>query len=340
MKKIRVQDAIGKVLVHDITKIIPGKFKGCAFKKGHIITAEDIPELLKIGKEHVYVWEQKPGMIHEDEAALRIASAAAGDGIKLSEPSEGKINLLADKKGLLKIDVERLKIINSIEQIMCATIHQNQVVTDDQLVAGTRVIPLVIEEEKIRFVEAVCSGNPIMKIYQISPKKVGIISTGSELYHGRIKDKFGPVVKNKVAQYDCAVLGQQIVDDQVDMIIDAIQGFLQKGAEMVIVTGGMSVDPDDVTPLAIRQTGAHIVSYGAPVLPGAMFLLAYLEGKIPLMGLPGCVMYAKTTVFDLVLPRVLAGEILSKTDLALLGHGGLCTGCKPCTFPACSFGKG
>ncbi|WP_028308672.1 molybdopterin-binding protein [Desulfitibacter alkalitolerans] len=340
MKKVKVQDAVGMILCHDLTKIVPGEFKGCAFKKGHVIREEDIPELLKLGKENIFVWEHKEGMLHEDEAALRIARAVAGERIGLSEPSEGKINLVAKVKGILKIDVERLNRINSIEHIMCATIHENQVVDENQLLAGTRVIPLVIEEERIRFVEAVCNSNPIINIRPISSKKVGIVSTGSEIYHGRIKDRFGPVVKDKVERYNCQVLGQTIVDDKVEMILKAINEYLVLGADMVIVTGGMSVDPDDLTPLAIRSTGAHIVSYGAPVLPGAMFLLAYLHGKTPIMGLPGCVMYSKTTVFDLILPRVLAGEILSKNDLSRLGHGGLCTTCPSCTFPACSFGKG
>jgi len=340
LKKVKVQDAVGMILCHDLTKIVPGEFKGCAFKKGHVIKEKDIPELLKLGKENIFVWEHKEGMLHEDEAALRIARAVAGEGIGLSEPSEGKINLAAKLKGLLKIDVERLNRINSIEHIMCATIHENQVVCEGQLLAGTRVIPLVIEEERIRFVEAICNANPIINIRPIDAKKVGIVSTGSEIYHGRIKDRFGPVVKDKVEKYNCQVLGQTIVDDKVEMILKAINEYLVLGADMVIITGGMSVDPDDLTPLAIRSTGAHIVSYGAPVLPGAMFLLAYLDGKTPIMGLPGCVMYSKTTVFDLVLPRVLAGEILSKNDLSRLGHGGLCTTCPSCTFPACSFGKG
>lgn len=338
MKKVRVQDAVGMVLCHDMTKIVPGEFKGCAFKKGHIIVEDDIPELLKLGKENIFVWENKEGMLHEDEAALRIAKAVAGKGIYFSEPSEGKINLMAKEMGLLKIDVERLNRINSIEQIMCATIHENQVVNENQLIAGTRVIPLVVEEERIRFVEAICDTKPVINIRPIKPKKVGIVSTGSEIYYGRIKDKFGPVVKSKVERFNCQVLGQTIVDDKVEMIIKAIKDFLKIGADMVIITGGMSVDPDDLTPLAIRHTGAHIVSYGAPVLPGAMFLLAYL-GNTPIMGLPGCVMYSKTTVFDLILPRVLAGEVLSKNDLSSLGHGGLCTTCPTCSFPACAFGK-
>jgi molybdenum cofactor synthesis domain-containing protein len=339
MKKVRVQDAVGMVLCHDITKIIPGEFKGRAFKKGHIIKAEDVEEFLKIGKEHIYVWEAKAGMLHEDEAASRIAKVVAGEGISLSEPSEGKISMYANCRGLLKIDVAKLNKINSIEQIICATIHQNQVVEKEQLVAGTRVIPLVIEEEKIRFVEAVCGQEPIITVKRLQGKKVGIVSTGSEIYHGRIKDKFGPVVQDKVENYNCEVLGQCIVDDNVEMITEAIKHFLDMGAELIIATGGMSVDPDDVTPLAIKKTGAHIVSYGAPVLPGAMFLLAYLDGKIPILGLPGCVMYSKTTIFDLILPRVLVGEFLSKDDLSALGHGGLCTGCSNCTFPACPFGK-
>lgn len=338
MKSVRVEDAIGMILCHDITKIVPGEFKGRAFKKGHIIKEEDIKELLSIGKEHIYVWEAKEGMLHENDAAIRLKDLVCGNGLEFGEIKEGKINFIAKKDGLLKIDKEELLKINMLGDIIVSTMHNNTPVKKGEIVGATRVIPLVIDEEKIIEAEKIVKKG-IINIEEIKSKKVFMITTGSEVYHGRIKDAFGPAVKKKLEYYGCELVNQTILPDDKDKIVAAIKRALKEGAEMIVCTGGMSVDPDDVTPTAIKECGADLVSYGAPVLPGAMFLLSYY-GDIPILGLPGCVMYSKRTVFDLVLPRVLADEKLTMRDLALYGHGGLCLDCKVCTFPHCSFGKG
>lgn len=339
MKQIRTEDAVGHVLCHDITQIIKDVKKGVAFKKGHVVTKEDIPVLLSIGKEHLYIWEKDENMLHENEAAQILYDLCKNDYMSPSEVKEGKIEVIAECDGVLKVDVERLYDINCIERIMIATRHNNIQVKKGDKLAGTRIIPLLIEKEVMEQVKQVAGDEPLLKLMPYQAKKVGIVTTGSEVFKGRIKDAFGPVIRQKFAPFDVEILGQVIVDDKVEMIKEAIENFLSQGADIIVCTGGMSVDPDDVTPTAIQSTGAEIISYGAPVLPGAMFLLAY-KGEIPIMGLPGCVMYAGATVFDLVLPRIMAGEKLSKKDLAKLGHGGLCTGCKPCTYPHCSFGKG
>lgn len=338
MKSVRVEDAIGMILCHDITKIVPGEFKGRAFKKGHIIKEEDIKELLSIGKEHIYVWEAKEGMLHENDAAIRLKDLVCGTGLEFGEIKEGKINFIAKKDGLLKIDKEELLKINMLGDIIVSTMHNNTPVKKGEIVGATRVIPLVIDEEKIIEAEKIVKKG-IINIEEIKSKKVFMITTGSEVYHGRIKDAFGPAVKKKLEYYGCELVNQTILPDDKDKIVAEIKRALKEGAEMIVCTGGMSVDPDDVTPTAIKECGADLVSYGAPVLPGAMFLLSYY-GDIPILGLPGCVMYSKRTVFDLVLPRVLADEKLTMRDLALYGHGGLCLDCKVCTFPHCSFGKG
>ena len=339
MKQIRTEDAVGHVLCHDITQIIKDVKKGVAFKKGHVVTEEDIPVLLSIGKEHLYIWEKDENMLHENEAAQILYDICKNDYMSPSEVKEGKIEVIAQCDGVLKVDVDRLYDINCIERIMIATRHNNIQVKKGDKLAGTRIIPLLIEKEVMEEVKQVAGDEPLLKLMPYQAKKVGIVTTGSEVFKGRIKDAFGPVIRQKFAPFDVEILGQVIVDDKVEMIKEAIENFLAQGADIIVCTGGMSVDPDDVTPTAIQSTGAEIISYGAPVLPGAMFLLAY-KGDIPIMGLPGCVMYAGATVFDLVLPRIMAGEKLSKKDLAKLGHGGLCTGCKPCTYPHCSFGKG
>ncbi|CAA7601895.1 Probable molybdopterin binding domain protein [Acididesulfobacillus acetoxydans] len=340
MQKIRVEDAVGSVLLHDLTQILPGESKGPRFKKGHIVREEDIPVLLSMGKENLYVWDRTEGLVHENEAAERLARAVTGPGLHLSEPSEGKITLTAEYSGLLYVAEEAVYDLNSLEYIVLATLHSHRPVEKGAKVAGTRVVPLMIEENILAEAERVAQSHngPILEVKALRSWKVGVVTTGSEVYHGRIKDKFGPVVRAKIEGWGSTVIGQSFADDDIPMIQGRIREHLDKGAEMVLVTGGMSVDPDDVTPTAIRELGGELVTYGSPVLPGAMFLLAYL-GDIPIMGLPGCVMYSKTTVFDLVAPRVLAGEHLTKRDIAKLGHGGLCLECKVCTYPHCPFGK-
>ncbi|MEW6697757.1 MAG: molybdopterin-binding protein [Bacillota bacterium] len=339
MKIVPVQEAVGMVLCHDITQIIPGKFKGRAFKKGHIVRPEDIPRLLDIGKENLYVWEINKNLLHEDDAALRIARAAAGNGIELSEPKEGKVNLAASERGLLKINTKALYRINETEEVMFATLHTNQVVERGKVLAGTRIIPLVIHKAKVQKIETLCQLNyPVVEIKPLRPVKVGIVTTGSEVYHGRIQDKFGPVVNEKIQSWGSTVCRQILVSDSTEMIFEAIHQLLREGAEMITVTGGMSVDPDDVTPAGIRAAGGRIVSYGAPTLPGAMFMVAYI-GDVPVLGLPGCVMYHRSSIFDLVAPRILAGEEITRREIIALAHGGLCVNCKECRYPDCGFGK-
>lgn len=338
MKIVKVEDAVGVTLCHDITKIVPGEFKGVAFKKGHVIREEDIPELLSIGKKHIYIWEDMEGVLHENEAAARLRDLSAGDGLFFSEAKEGKIEFFAAMDGLLKIDSSAVYNLNCMEDVILSTIHNNTVVKKGDKVAATKVVPLFIEENKIIKAEEIVH-KKIIKVIPIMKKKTAIITTGSEVFSGRIKDAFGPVLKKKLEEYGCEVLGQSILSDDPGSIENAIYEWLNKGAEMILCTGGMSVDPDDLTPSAIKNAGASIVTYGTPVLPGAMLLMAY-KGDIPIMGLPGSVIFSKRTVFDLILPRVLSGEKLVKKDFAAYGHGGLCINCENCTFPNCGFGKG
>ncbi len=337
LKTIPVTSAAGTVLCHDITQIKPGISKGPAFRKGHIITEDDIPVLLSMGKENIYVYEQSAGVLHENEAALRIAGAVAGGNLNFSDAKEGRINFLAACKGLLRVDVNMLKTINSLGEISLATLHTMQEVNEGQAVAGTRITPLLIEEEKIITLEKMMRG-PVLEVLPFRSMRIGLVTTGSEVYYGRIKDAFGPVIKTKFEDLGCSLTGQTFTNDDAGMTQKAILDHIAAGADMVVCTGGMSVDPDDRTPEAIRNTGAEIVSYGAPAFPGAMFMLAYLNG-IPILGLPGCVMFSKTTIFELVVPRLLAGIEVSADDIASLGHGGFCMGCGECRYPVCPFGK-
>lgn len=338
MKKIKTVDAVGHVLCHDITQIIPGEFKGRAFKKGHVVKEEDIEKLLSLGKDNLYVFEKEEGMVHENDGAIFLKNITAGKNLEFSEIKEGKIDFIANCDGLLKINVDKLFELNCIDDIMMATLHNNYIVHKGLKVAGTRVIPLMVEQEKLDKAKLVIGEEKIINVIPFKKKKVGIVTTGNEVYHKRIVDKFGPVMIEKMKNYDCEILGQIICPDDTEIIKNAIQDFLDKGAELILCTGGMSVDPDDLTPAAIKQTGADIITYGSPILPGAMFLLAYNKG-VPIMGIPGCAMYSKTTVLDVVLPRIIIDEKLTKEDIARYGHGGFCMNCEICTYPACNFAK-
>ena len=308
MKQIRIEDAVGCILSHDVTKIVPGEFKGRLFKKGHVIKEEDIPKLLDIGKEHIYVWEQKEGELHENDAAIRIKDLVLGEGCSISEEiKEGKIDFFAARQGVLKINKDELLKLNLLGEIIVATMHDNTPVKVGEKIGATRVIPLIIDEKKILQAEKIIN-EKIISVKEIKPKKAVLITTGNEVYNKEM------ITENIL---------KAIEEDKVDMII---------------CTGGMSVDPDDVTPSAIKDCNGEIVTYGAPVLPGAMFLLAYYKNT-PILGVPSCAMYSKRTIFDLVLPRVLADEKLSLEDIAMYGNGGMCLNCEICSFPHCSFGK-
>jgi len=320
MKVIPTQDAIGMMLCHDLTRIVPGEGKGPAFRKGHIVQPEDIPLLLSMGKEHLYVWEVEPGMIHEEEAAQRLAQAGVSDGISWGPPREGKVSLKAAHSGLLRVDAAKLEQINGIGEITIASLRDRTAVSEGQVLAGCKVTPLLIAEHQVEEAEGL---GRWIEVKPFQPLRAAVVVTGSEVYKGRIQDKFGPVVEAKLAEHGCPVVYRTYSDDQTEMVTERIAEAVAAGAELILCTGGMSVDPDDATPGAIRRSGARIVTYGAPVLPGSMFMLGYLEGDRPVMGLPGAVMFEPYTIFDMVLPMVLAGEMLTKQDFIRMGHGGL-----------------
>lgn len=355
LRKIPVAEAIGTVLAHDVTEIRKGEFKGRAFKKGHVITPEDVCHLQRLGKEHLFVLELGEGEIHEDDAAFALASALMGEGVSIQgEPKEGKINIIADRDGLLKIDTDGLLQFNMLPDIMCATLHDNTVVRKDRVVAGTRAIPLVMREEVLhearkigeaaRESKAAAGRTGIVEVKAMRRPKAGVVITGNEVYSGRIRDSFASIIQEKIQVFDGDIAGIVQAPDDERLIEAGLRELLDRGADLLITTGGMSVDPDDVTRFAIRRLGTIHMTYGSAVLPGAMFLVAYLPAPdrqfpIPVLGIPACAMYHKITVLDLVLPRVLAGEIIGRKDLAELGHGGLCLNCKECRFPVCPFGK-
>ncbi|WP_249028522.1 molybdopterin-binding protein [Tannockella kyphosi] len=343
MKSIKTVDAVGQVLYHDITQIIRGVTKDVVFSKGHLIKEEDIPVLLSVGKDHIYICENDETMLHENDAAEILKELAMGSNIVAGKVKEGKIELIANCDGLLCVHKEGINAINSFGQMMIASRHGGFAVKKGDKLAGTRIIPLVIEKEKMEkakeTVVKVSNGEPLLNVIPFQTKKYGVITTGNEIYHKRIQDTFTPVIQDKLAEFGGEMVLHEIVDDDFEKITLIIQDMLDKGVDMIICTGGMSVDPDDKTPLSIKNSGATIITYGAPVLPGAMFLMAYSKDNKPIMGLPGCVMYAKRTIFDLVLPKVMADVPINREMIDRLGEGGLCLGCDICTFPNCGFGK-
>ena len=339
MKLIKTEDAVGHVLCHDMTQIIKDQYKDARFRKGHVVTEEDIPVLLSMGKEHLYVWEMTPGMVHENDAAERMAALCGKVNMNWSEVKEGKIELTAACDGLFRVNSEKLIAVNSVEDVMIATRKGNTAVRKGDKLAGTRVIPLIIPEEKLQAAEAAAGDTPLLELLPYTKKTAAIIATGGEVKKGLIQDTFTPVVKDKLATYGIETLAVTYSGDGVENVADAIAEARKTGADIILCTGGMSVDPDDNTPGGIKASGARIVTYGAPVLPGAMFLLGYYEDGTVVMGLPGCVMYAGATIFDLALPRIAAGVEMTRADFAAMGEGGLCLGCRPCHWPICPFGK-
>lgn len=340
MIKLTIEEAVGKPLANDVTRIIPGKLKGPAFKRGHVVTKGDLPLLREMGKNHVYVLDPEAGSIHEDDAAEVLARAFQKEHFQLKGPSEGKITLTAAIKGLLKIKIDLLTFINGSGNIVCSTIHQNTVCSKGMAVAATRIIPVALEESEFRpIVEEIGAQGPLLRLLPFTRTKVGVVATGEEFSSGRVKDSSLEILSPKVMHLDGTIIFHRVCPDEKEIISEAIQEAIQEGCETVIVTGGLSVDPDDVTLDGMIGSGASLVSYGSPILPGAMFAVAY-GGETAILGVPAAVYYYKTTVLDLFLPRAMSGDRITREDIVSLGHGGLCLGCKTCTYPICPFGKG
>ena len=339
MKKIPVEKAVGMKLCHDITQIIPGKFKGPAFRKGHIVQKEDIEKLKKIGKEFLYIWQPEEGEIHENEASLRMSEAVAGENIELTEAIEGKITLKSLIRGLFKVKSELLYEINSMENITIPCLPNNFKVEKGQGLSGVRIVPLVIQEEKIINIEELCQKKgKVFAVKKYKKLKVGIITTGNEIHKGLIKDVFGPLLRDKFSYFGAEIKGQIYCPDNTEEIKKAISYFSQQEVDLIALSGGMSVDPDDLTPGAIRESGAKVITYGVSVQPGNMFMLAYLGNKT-LIGIPGASLYYKNTILDIIIPRIFAGDILTKKDFVMLGEGGFCSTCAVCHYPYCYFGR-
>jgi molybdenum cofactor synthesis domain-containing protein len=339
MKTIDTVDAVGTVLCHDLTRIVKGEVKETAFRKGHVVRPEDVEALLALGKTRLFVWDLGQDMVHENEAATAVSRALVPSCFEASEAKEGRVTLKAALDGLFLADLPRLEAANDFDEI-CVAVRQSGVpVRRGDNCAAVKIIPLAVHRAKIDQIGLRLAGRPLMEIRPWLPLKAAVVATGSEIFHGRIKDQFTPVVEEKLAEFGIRTFTRRVCDDSLERISATIAEFRDAGADLIVCTGGMSVDPDDLTPGAIKAAGAEVVSYGAPALPGAMFLVAYL-GRIPVLGLPGCVMFGKRTIFDIILPRIAAGLMVTRREIRNLGHGGLCLDCPTCVFPVCGFGRG
>ena len=340
MQKIKAEDAVGQTLCHDVTGIKDG-WKGATFKRGHVVTQEDIDLLLDIGKSHVFIWEAEADEVHEDDAALAAAEAVCGPGIDYDKmPSEGKIIMYAQCEGLFTINREALRYLNTMGDYTLASLPNMIGVKEREKLGGLRIIPLVTKRSNVdRLVKYARESYPVFTVLPYRKLKYGVVITGSEIYHGRIQDKFEPLLRGKLGKYGAEFLGAVKCPDDLNMITEAISGFRTKGAELILLTGGMSVDPDDLTPTAIRSSGAHIVTQGMPMQPGNMLTIAYLDGSV-LIGVPGASIHAPVTSLDVFLPRIFAGVEITPDDIPGLGEGGFCSGCKECSYPRCYFGRG
>jgi formylmethanofuran dehydrogenase subunit E len=338
-----VDQAVGRRALHDMTLIAPGASKGPAFVKGQVIGVGDLCRLQQMGRRHLYVAEENqpgPEWVHEDEAALAFAQSMAGEGVTFTEPPrEGKINLLAARDGLLLVDEPRLEMFNLAPGVMCACRQGYTLVTQGRMLGGTRAIPLFLARADFHKALAILGDGPLFRVLPLRPPRVGLLVTGTEVFMGLVEDKFVPIITTKVEKFGGQVLKSVIVPDDRRAIGEGVQDLLNCGIDLLVTTAGLSVDPDDVTRQGLVDAGATDILYGAPILPGAMTLLAHI-GPVQVMGVPACALYFKTTSFDLLLPRLLAGLTVTRQDLARLANGAFCLECKVCTFPQkCPFGK-
>ncbi len=324
-------------LCHDVTAIFDG-FRGPLFRRGHVVEAADIPKLLDIGKRHVFVWEENAGEVHEEDCALRLAAAAPVTGAHYSGPSEGKVTLIADERGMFRVDTALLKRLNSIGDITISALPDHYPAEAGARLASMRIVPLVTEEAQIAEAERLCAEKSLFRLLPYQHKRAAVIITGSEVYSRRIRDKFEDVARARLGAYPCDIVRVTLCDDDLAMLTGAATAALADGADLLVFHGGMSVDPDDLTPTAIRGLGAELVTYGVPAQPGNTTLVAYLGGAT-ILGVPSAAIKNRTSMFDVLLPQVFSGERITKEELMNLGNGGLCQQCETCHFPNCTFGR-
>lgn len=339
MRKIPLTEAVGLPLAHDITEIRPEKgVKHRAFKRGHVVTEDDLERLRDLGKNYLYITGPEDTDVHEDDAALTVAPLAAGVGIDHeAEPCEGKIAFRARHDGVFRVDADRLLAIHRLAIPALPTLPGNYPVRKGQTVAAFRIIPLTCERAILDAVVALL-GEPLLRVDPFIVRDAAILVTGTEVYEGRIEDGFIPRLTAAVAGYDVPIATSAVVPDDRAVIASHIE---QMAAQcgLVMVTGGTSVDPDDVTTAAMRDAGVEFAVKGMPVQPGNNFTIGYL-GETAVCAIPAATLFFKATAFDIFLPRMLAGERIGVEQIAAMGLGGLAQPGTDACFPNATFGAG
>jgi len=336
MRSVALENAVGLQFGHDITEVnVAKKIKGRAFKKGQMIVKDDLERLRDLGKNIIYVLEGNEEEVHEDEAALMVAPLIAGNHVTYdSEPKEGKISFYADCKGLFKVDVERLYRINSLEIPSLPTLHSNFSVGPNQQIAAFRIIPLFCQNSIIEEIKAKLE-TPLIEVKPYLYNKAGIIVTGNEVFKGRVRDAFIPRISQILKPFDVDVIRQEVLPDEKNRISACIKDFSNE-CDIVFVTGGTSVDPDDQTVAALADAGVRFNQQGNPIQPGNNFTIGY-KGNTAICAVPAAAIHFRATALDVFLPRLLVGERISKEDVYRAGHGGLCHFCEKCHYPVCPF---
>lgn len=326
MRKVDFKNAIGNRLAHDICEIKGTDIKQVAFKRGHLITAEDEDYLLELGKQHFFILEDgDENLVHEEDAAHIMFETINNGDFTPSPVSMGKISFLAKTDGFLIVDKQLLTEFNCLGEISAASIPNMRYVTKGQEIASMRIIPLFTTDRKIEQIKSFARAQEIFKIAPIENTKIAQITTGSEVANGLIEDGFNPKLKEILNRYQLTIDEYQIVTDDKQQIKTKILEAKANGAELILVTGGMSVDPDDLTPGAIKAAGTNIITYGTPIIPGSMFLYGILD-QTPVLGLPGAVIFEQQTAFDLLLPYALTNTPISNYQIMEMSVGGMLNG--------------
>jgi len=340
IQSIPLDETVGKRILHDMTRIVPGESKGVEFSRGHVVTAGDVCRLQQMGRFNLYVDQPAPeGFIHEDDAAAAFAKAMCGKGVMAEgKPREGRVNMIAEQDGMIVVNEPVLEAFNSLPNVMASSRHGYSLIKTDRRVAATRAIPLFLDRPTFDRALSILEGNPLFSIAPLRKAKVGLLITGNEVFKGLVEDRFAEVIEAKVAHFGSSIVQTVIRPDDTVEIAGAVRGLLKLGCDLIITTAGLSVDPDDVTRKGLAEAGLTDILYGMPVLPGAMTLVGRIDNA-RVLGVPACALFHKITSLDLLLPRLLADLPITRSDLAKMGNGGMCMECSSCTFPKCPLGR-
>jgi len=332
---ISIEDAVGLPLAHDLTQVdAERQTKGARFRRGHLLAPEDLPVLRKMGRLNLSVLDLEEGEVHEDEAARSLADALCGEGLEIEGPEEGRCRLVSTRKGVARFDPEMVKRVNLDREWSFGTCPANAIVKPGSTVAAFRILPLALKRASLE--RAVRESSPF-SVRPFLPLGVGLVTTGSEIKAGLVKDAVCGKLLRKLEELGGSFAGQRFCGDGAEEIRESVRELLHAGADIVICTGGMSVDADDRTPEAIRSVADEVLFRGVPAMPGSNLMLAR-AGESWVVGAPACAAHDERTALDRLLIALFAG-LGEEIDVKNWGIGGLCSRCRVCSFPDCDFAR-